>query len=290
MDDDAILTLWAAYMAAESCRPRTIKDRLILVRALLNRTGKTLRTIDRNDLILDLGRRDARGRDLSPRTKQNYRALYHVLFAWMQDEGIRPDCPAVRLPRTRVARVEANPLTTAELQELLLSGIYARSRLYALLYAYQGFRCVEIAAVSGDSIDWTQQRIRTDEAKGGLVVWRPIHPLVWDELQRYPRKGWLFPSPTRPGEHVTANNVSTVLAAALRRAGIRHRPHHLRAWHATELLAAGVPLEVAQQSMRLANASTIKHYGRVPDRAVRDGMRRLPVVEVPQRSGRRRAA
>lgn len=284
MDDEALLDFWTAYMAAENIRPATLKDRLTITRALLRRSGMTLLTISRHDLIVELGR------ELAPRSKQHYRSLFHTLFTWLQDEGFRADNPAARLPRTRVPRVEADPVTTEQFAELLTSGIYARTRLYVLLFAYQGFRPVEIAAVSSDSIDWDRQRIRTDEAKGGVTVWRPIHPIVWTELQKYRREGWLFPTPGDPTRHVSRNNVSNVIGKAMRRAGIRHRPQQLRAWHATELLEAGVPIQVAQHSMRHATVSTMKHYAKVSDESVRAAIQLLPRIEVPDRSGRKRAA
>lgn len=286
-DDDQILAFWFEYQAAEGCTPATLRERSIAVRALLRRTGETLLTIDRRALIGDLARTTAAGEPLSAKTKQNYRSLYHTLFTWIQDEGFRADNPAARLPRTRVPSVEANPMTTFDIEQLLHSGIYAKTRLYVLLYAYQGFRCIEIAAVSGESIDWERRRIRSDEGKGGKVVWRPIHPIVWDELRKYPRTGYLFPS--KNGGHISRKTVSNVLSKALKRAGINHRPHHLRAWHATELVDAGVPTVVVSASMRHADLRSLSHYTLVSESALVEAGGHLPLVTVPERSYRRAA-
>jgi len=285
--DDDVLNYWGQYMTAEGCTPSTIRERTIAVRALLRRTGRTLETITRYDLIADLARARDDGRPLSPKTKQNYRSLYHTFFTWLQDEGFRADNPAARLPRTRVPSVEADPVTTDDIELLLGSGIYAKSRLYVLLYAYQGFRATEIAAVSGESIDWERQRIRSDEAKGGRIVWRPIHPIVWAELQKYPRAGYLFPG--AHNGHVSRKTVSNVLSKAMKRAGIAHRPHQLRAWHATELVDAGVPTMIVSASMRHTDPRSLAKYTRVTDRAIVEAHERLPVVTVPDRSGRRAA-
>lgn len=278
MDDEAILDYWAAYQAAESCTENTIRERLILVRALLRRTGKTLLTMTRHDLIAELAR------DLSPKTKQNYKSLFHTLFSWIQDEEFRIDNPAARLPRTRVPRSEPDPVTTADIEYLLNSGIYAKTRLYVLLYAYQGFRAIEIAAVAGETIDWERQRILSKDGKGGKEVWRPLHPIVWEEIQRYPRTGPLFPS--REGGHISRKTVSNVLSKAFTRAGVDHRPHQLRAWHATELIEAGVNTIVAQHSMRHSDLQSLNKYVKVSERAVREAMDMLPGVVVPTRSGR----
>lgn len=282
MDDEAIINYWADYQAAEHCSTDTIKERRIVVYALLRRSGKTLLTLTRHDLIRDLGR------PLAAKTKQNYRSLFHTLFTWIQDEGFRLDNPAARLPRTRVPSTEANPLETEDIEYLLASGIYGKTRMYVLLYSYQGFRAVEIAAVAGETIDWTHQRILSKEGKGGKEVWRPIHPIVWDELQKYPRSGPLFPSPK--GGHVSRKNVSNVLSKALKRAGITtHVPHNLRAWHATELIDAGVPMIVVQHSMRHSDLQSMGAYVRIRERLLRDAIDKLPTVEVPQTSGRRAA-
>lgn len=282
MDNDALLITWSQFQKAESCKPDTIKEREIALRALLRRSGKNYLDMTRHDLINDLAR------DVSPRTRANYRSLYHTFFTWIQDEGFRLDNPAARLPRTKVQAQEPNPVESVDIEFLLNSGIYGKTRMYVLLYAYQGFRAVEIAAVAGENIDWKNKRIFTAEGKGGKEVWRPLHPLVWKELQKYPRAGFLFQSPGRDG-HITRKNVSNVLSKAFKRAGINHKPHSLRAWFATEQLEAGVSMPIVQATMRHCDTQSIKHYYRPSEKAMRDAMNVLPLVRVPQKSGRKAA-
>lgn len=286
MDDDAILAYWATFAMASGYRTRTIKEHTISLRATLRRTGKTILSMARHDLIADLGREG-----LAPATRQRYRSLFHGFWTWVQDEQFRLDNPAVRLPRVRVVKPEANPIETADLERLINSGIYAKTRMYVLLYAYQGFRAVEIAAVHGGrGIDWDRRRILSIEGKGGKEVWRPIHPLVWEEAQKYPRNAYWFPTPQGEG-HVTANNVSRVLGDAIRRAGILgHRPHNLRAWYATELGEAGAPTEVIAAGMRHSDLQSLPRYRRVSDVAIDNWQRALPEISVPERTPRKRAA
>jgi integrase/recombinase XerD len=285
MDDDALIAYWTDYLRATGSGPKSIRNRTIALRAMIRRTGKALLTITRHDLIRDLARPG-----LQPASRQNYKSLYHGFFTWMQDEEFRTDNPGARLPKVRVPKQEPNPVTTEDIEFLLHSGIYRRTRMWVLLYAYQGFRAVEIAAVSGDSIDYDRRRILSKDGKGGKEVWRPIHDLVWDELQKWPRTGWLFPSPRREGEHVTSNNVSRVLSDALRRAGIEHRPHHMRAWYATELIDAGASTAVVAAALRHSTTQTVEKYALVRSQAITDAQAVLPRVRVPERSGRRRAA
>ena len=285
LDDDAILAYWATWAAASGYRPRTVEEHLISLRATLRRTGKSILTMTRYDLIGDLGRDG-----ISPSTRQRYKSLFHGFWTWVQDEGFRLDCPAVRLPTVRIIKAEPNPVTTADLELLVNSGIYAKTRMYVLLYAYQGFRASEIAAVGGEGIDWQRQMIRSVDGKGGKVVWRPIHPLVWDEAQKYPRQGCWFPSPDGNG-HVSGKNVSTVLSRAMRRAGITgHRPHNLRGWYATELSAAGASTAVVASGLRHSDMQSVDRYLAVPMSQVAAAQEQLPVVRVPQKVNRLRAA
>ena len=282
MDDDAILDLWVAYQSASGSTAKSIRERLIVFRALLKRVDTMLLTVTRHDLVRDLGRPG-----LAASTRSRYKSDYHGLFTWIQEEGFRLDNPAVRLPKVRVPRPEPDPVTTEDLEYLLASGIYRRTRMWVLLYAYQGFRAQEISAVRGDSIDWNRRRLLSLDAKNGKEVWRPIHPLVWDELQKWRTTGWLFPSPQRPAEHITPNNVSRVLSAAMKRAGINHRPHQMRAWFATEMIDAGASTVIVATAMRHADMQSIPNYVRVSDDAVAEAMALLPRIHVPERSGRR---
>lgn len=285
MDDDAILMFWKQWAAASGYRARTIEEHTISLRATLRRTQKTILTMTRYDLIGDLGREG-----LQPATRQRYRSLFHGFWSWVQDEGFRLDNPAVRLPSVRVIKSETVPVTTADLEHLLNSGIYSRTRMYALLYAYQGLRASEIAAVAGENIDWAGQRILTVNGKGGKEVWRPIHPAVWVEAQKYPREGWWFPSPYKNGP-IDGRNVSTILSRAMKRAGITgHRPHNLRAWYATELSKAGAPTAVVAAGLRHSDMQSVNRYLAVPQDDIAAAQARLPQVMVPVRTPRRRAA
>lgn len=282
MDDEAILDYWQAFQTSAGSTTKSIKERTITLRATLRRTGKTLLTITRHDLIRDLGRPG-----IAASTRSTYKSLMYGFFTWMQEEQFRLDNPAVKLPKVRVPRTEPDPVTTEDIELILHSGIYRRTRMWVLLYAYQGMRATEIAQVSGETIDWNRQRILSAGGKGGVEVWRPLHPLVWEQLQTWKTTGWLFPSPARPGQPVTAQNVSNVLSKAFKRAGIPHRPHQMRAWYASEMIDAGVPTLVVAAAMRHANTETIQKYVRVKDHAIENAIRVLPMVRVPERSGRK---
>lgn len=280
---DQIIDYWADHMRAQNLTDRTIKERRIFVASLMKHTGaESLLTITKRELVAFLGRAELTGR-----TKQNYRSCLHTLFTWIQDEEFRLDNPAAKLPRPKVEPTESNPVTTEELQQLLDSGLYARTRMMVILYSYEGLRASEIAAVAGDNVDWINRRIRTVEGKGGKVVWRPMHPITWAAAQDYPRSGYWFPG---QDGHVRGKSVSATLSAAMKRAGLAdHTGHDMRAWHATEMLEAGVDSRTVQYSMRHGDGQSLIKYDRPSDMRIRSGREKLPHVVIPLDSRRRSA-
>ncbi|MEV7692480.1 tyrosine-type recombinase/integrase [Microbacterium sp. NPDC089189] len=282
MTDDTYIEYWTAFQYASGSTQKSIRERVYAIRAMLRRTDRTLLTVSRSDLIRDLGRPG-----IAASTRAGFKSTMHGFFTWMQEEEFRIDNPAVRLPRVRVPKMEANPVTTEDIEHILASGIYRRTRLWVLLYSYQGFRAAEIAAVSAASIDWKRGRILSVNGKAGKEVWRPIHPVVWEQLERWRgADGWLFPSPTREGMHVTAANVSNVLSTAFKRAGLAHRPHQMRAWFATEMIDSGASTVIVAAALRHSDHQTVQKYVRVKDDAISDAMAKLPLVRVPDKSGR----
>lgn len=281
--DERIIARRRAWLLASSSTQKSIREREIVIRAMLKRTGATLLDVTRDELVVDLARDG-----IAASTRSQYKSTMYGFFTWLQEEGDRLDNPAARLPRVKVPKREPNPFRTEDVQRLLDSGIYRRMRLWVLLYSYQALRAGEIAAVRADKIDWTNRRMLSWEAKGGRFVWRPIHELVWPELEQYrDAKLWLFPTKADPSKHVTAATVSNSMSKAIKRAGIMHRAHDLRGWHATELIERDVPTIVVAHSLRHADTQTVQKYARVSDDTLTAAVTRLPVVQVPDRSARR---
>lgn len=283
MQDAPLLAYWAAYMRAQNCTDRTVKERLIFMRAMLRHTGaESLMAVTKMQLVTFLGRADLTGK-----TKQNYRSCLHTFFSWMQDEEIRQDNPAARLPRPRAERHEPNPVRTSDIQRVLDSGIYGHTIMKVLLYSYQGLRASEIAAVAGESIDWESRRIFTVEGKGRKEVWRPLHSVIWQHAvdNGYPRNGHWFPG-LIDGEHVRGKSVSNTLCAAFKRAGIDHKAHDMRKWHGTTLLALGADSLDVQHSLRHSDGQSMSAYVLPDEPRIRAAMELLPRVVVPIRGSR----
>ena len=277
MTTDQILDYWAAYMRAQHCTDRTIRERMIFIRAML-RFSEVESPLDINKfhLVMFLGRPDLTGK-----TKQNYRSHLHTFFTWMQDQEMRLDNPAARLPKPRVEHTEPNPVSTEDIQTVLDSGIYGHTIMKVLLYSYQGLRASEIAAVGGASINWETREILTVEGKGRKEVTRPLHSIIYEAAVAagYSRTDWWFPSPD--GGHIRGKSVSNTLCAAFKRAGINHRAHQMRAWHGTTLMDMGTDSMDVQHSLRHSDGQSMKAYIRPSQDRIRTAMEQLPRVDVP---------
>lgn len=273
--DHAIAELLLEEMQAAGNSAKTIRERMITLLAFRTFVDQPLATVQRRDLLKFLAQPK-----FSNGTRQTYGGMLRKVYTLIQDEGLRLDNPASRIPRARVRLVEPNPVTTDELQALIESGCYAHTRTKVLLYAYEGLRASEIAGIRGEHIDWVRGRIWVEDAKGGRKVWRPLSSIVWAHVQeQYPREGWWFPS----GDgHVTGRSVSDSIRKAMVRAGIKHRAHDLRKWHGTTLLAKGADGLDVQHSLRHADGQSMKAYVLPDDPRIRAAKERLPKVKLPK--------
>lgn len=289
MNANDTLKYWAACMAVEDLSERTIRERLIFIRRVARET-MPLDLVTRHELISWLA-----VQNWSNTTRVHYRSALHTFFTWLQDEGFRPDNPAVRLPKVKRRHREPNPFSVDEIQALLECGIYRKTRAMVALHYYLGLRVSEIARVHGADVNWTRRTIATI-GKGRKEVVMPVPAAAWPLFLEMPRDGYWFPNrvanrlhPAGAG-HILGNSVSTLLGGAIKRAGLVHRPHDLRAATATEMNRAGVSAFVVQKGMRHSNMDTTTRYMGLDVEQIRQGLDQLPAITLPTRSGRRIAA
>ncbi|MHA7270386.1 tyrosine-type recombinase/integrase [Arthrobacter sp. HLT1-20] len=289
MDTEQVLAYWAACMKVEDLTERSIQERMIFFRRLARELGD-FKTITRAELIHWIA-----GKDWANATRVNYRSTLHIFFTWYQDENFRLDNPAARLPKVKHRKADPNPFTVDEINDLLASGIYAKTRAMVALHYYLGLRVAEISRVHGHDIDW-KYRTLTTIGKGVKKVVMPVPEAAWPIFDTMPRAGYWFPNRAtnrlfEAGEgHVLSGSVSTLLCDAIKRAGLKHRAHDLRAATATELNRANVSAFAIQKGMRHTQMDTTNRYLVVDLDQVRTGLNQLPAVRMPERSGRKRAA
>lgn len=267
---EQLLKDWARRMRAEGLAERTVREWPRIVRRAAHVCGADPAALTADQLIDYLA-------DLpTASTRQTYFGAIRAWHRWLVARGIRADDPTEDLRRPRVPRREAHPVATRHLEMVLASGIRRRTRTALLLCAYQGLRVHEAAKVRGEDVDLAGGRFRV-VGKGGVDVWRPLHPLIAAEAAHYPRRGWWFPSHTRPGQPIRRDSLSAALSRAMARVDVPGTAHSLRHWLATELLRAGVNARTVQELMRHASLATLQIYTLVDIDQQRAALHLLPI-------------
>jgi site-specific recombinase XerD len=281
------LSSFTVYERGRNLADTTIRNRESILRTLARSAGRPLLELELADLRRHLGREG-----VSAGTRVTERGVFAAFYNYLQDEGLRADNPAQRLAAIHAPKGEARPLSAEQIDRMLTSGAYRKTRAMILLGYYQGFRVSQIARVRGDDIDLESGTIRT-VGKGSKIGVLPLHPVIAELALTMPRKGYWFPARGgRPG-HMRSGSVTDLITKAKKRAGIldpKLTPHSLRHAFGTDLVEEGVDIRVIQELMMHASLSTTQIYTGVSERRKREGLLHLPVRELPERSGRHLAA
>jgi integrase/recombinase XerD len=144
------LAAFARYQRAASLSEKTIANREEVFALLARRSGKGPLDTTEDDLLEVLGRMHARtGAPIAAGTKQSERSYYQTFFTWMQAKGHRPDNPAAGLPKVKIPRRKPRPLRLAQVDAMLDSGAYRRTRDIITIAALSGLRLGEIVKIRG---------------------------------------------------------------------------------------------------------------------------------------------
>lgn len=283
MNDHDLLEAFADYQRSGNRARRTITTRTSILRAFAARQDVALLDATVFHLRRDIGREG-----IAPSTRATTRATFLAFYGFIQSEGLRADNPALRLPIVKVPPHRPRPYTQEQIDRLLSSGAYKRTRAMILLAAYQGLRASEIAAVHSDDVDLASSTLKV-LGKGGRTDYLPLHPVV-AELAGTMRVGWWFPARRGRDGHIRGQSVSDLLTDARERAGIVDKSltgHSLRHAFGTELVRRRANIRAVQELMRHSSLQTTQRYTQVLDEDRRAALSVLPERAIPTRSGRR---
>lgn len=265
-----LIQAWGTWMRAQSWSERTITDRSYLIEHVSRVTETPVEQIGYEQVVRFL----ADG-SFSSTTRQTYYASLRTWFRWQVETGRMAEHPMDVMHRPRAGRRSVRTLRTEHIDHLLHQPLRKRTRTMILLMAYQGLRCFEVAKIQGRDLDLISHEIVV-LGKGDVQCVLPLHPIVEDEAQKYPRDWWFPRRACDGGGPILAASVGRVVGDAMRRAGIPGTAHTLRHWYATELLRAGVDTRVTQELMRHASMATTQRYLHVDDDQRRAAIQLLP--------------
>jgi len=279
-----LLRHFASYQRAKGLADETVRNRESILRTLERKTpGTALRDLTLLDLRDYLGRQGVA--DGSRRTE---RGAMIAFYTFLHEEGLRDDNPTVRLAQITAAKGEPRPFTAEQIDAMLTSGAYRKTRAMILLGYYQGFRVSSIARVHGRDIDLDACTIRTI-GKGRKERTLPLHPVIAELALTMPRDGYWFPARQDASRPCKSASVTNLITLAKKRAGITDptlTPHSLRHAFGTDLVEEGVDIRVIQELMMHGSLATTQIYTGVSKQKKQAGIRTLPVRQVPRHSGR----
>ena len=226
----------------------------------------------------DLARLGDEWRALSRASVARKSAALRRFFAFLVDEGLRPDDPGAALPRPGTARPLPKVLSRADVDRLF-EAIAARiarvppdpndlrlAALVELLYG-SGLRASELVSLPRNAVapdrpflilrgKGGRERLVpiSDRARAAVAEWR-VHVAA--------DRAWLFPSGKG---HLSRIRLYQLIKALAAEAGIppdRVSPHVLRHAFATHLLEGGADLRALQSMLGHADIATTEIYTHV---------------------------
>lgn len=280
--DNEAIEMFVDYQRAKGLAATTIRNRRSILTTLAERAG------DLVDCDIFTLRRHIGREGIKDGTRRTERGAILAFYSFLQEEGLRDDNPGLKLPLVRAPKGEPRPFTAEQIDLLLNSGAYRRTRAMILLGAYQGFRVSSIAAVHGHDIDVVSHRIHT-VGKGKKACWLPMHPVIEELSATMPGDGWWFPKRHGQDGHISGAAVTNLIARAKKRAGIHDAhltAHSLRHSFGTDLVEAEVDIRVVQELMMHSSLATTQIYTRVSERRKQEGIAALSGRDIPEHSGR----
>ena len=226
-------------------------------------------------------------RGYSETTRARKTAAVRSFFAFLVDDRVLDDSPAVELSSPKVGRSLPNALTEDEVTRLLdapLAVDTPESRrdkaMLELLYA-TGMRVSELVSLKLGDVNLSGGFVRCI-GKGNKERLIPFHEQAMDALEFYieegrntflngnPREQALFLN--RRGEQLTRQGFWLILKGYAKKAGISTpvTPHTLRHSFATHMLRGGASLRQVQEFLGHASIASTQIYTHLTDDHLRE--------------------
>lgn len=230
-------------------------------------------------------------------TRPSVKAL-RSLLRFLHATGRIPGPLAAALPVVASRRLAGLPKSLSAVQVRALldapdrdTPVGRRDFAVLLMLARLGLRCVEIASLDLDDVDWQAGTVLV-HGKGNRHDAMPLPVDVGSALASYLQDGRpadarcrsVFVTARAPRRVLEPGTVASIVRTAACRAGlVGVHAHRLRHTVATEALAAGADLTEVGQLLRHASVSTSAIYAKVDDRRLAELARPWPTIRAGAR-------
>lgn len=198
----------------------------------------------------------AQTKKLAPSTINNSVHMLRGFFEFLREEGEMLTQPIIKHRHSVLASTTLpKPMAEADLVAFFKAIDTLRDRLIFLLMLRCGLRISEVCALTWQTVDLSQGTLLIRNGKGQVDRTAYLAPDVERALKLWQlqptQSRYLFPGQLPQMAPVSCKTVSRLMAKYLGQAGItkHYSPHCLRHTFATQLLNAGVSLEVLKELM-----------------------------------------
>lgn len=215
--------------------------------------------------------------ELRASSKSTYYGTLAAFYSWAfdpRDPWLAGDNPMIWMPpRPKMPRGIARPVTDQQLARILTEAAQPY-RLWALIAAYQGLRCIEISRLDREHI--AEDKLLVLRGKGGGARVHDTDPDVWAAVKDLP-PGPVAVDP-KTGQRATAHHISVKSAQHFRNKlgmpGVSM--HRLRHWLGVTTCDATDNVRVVQEMLGHDALSSTQIYTRATVGQQRAARARLP--------------
>jgi len=183
------------------------------------------------------------------------------------------------LPALREKRKNIQYLTSEEISRIKTaltaeeSSLSLRNKAIGLLTLYTGLRCCDIAALTMDSIDWTNDRLHIRQQKTDVPLELPLTTVVGNAIYDYLTRERhqvdhleIFISQCHPYDGLKSRSMSNVANKIMKAANVRGADGDRKGFHifrhhlATALLGNGIPQPVISRTLGHSSPASLDTY------------------------------
>lgn len=252
-DNQDMIDEYLEHLRRENKQDSTIKGRREMLRRLDRDMEYGLGQVTEAELRAWLYREN-----WSQNTRFAHYQMLVSFYGWAcdpEDPWITAN-PTTRLEKVSQVKGHARPCTDEQLR-VILTRAREPYRTWAVIAAYQGLRCIEIARLDREHV--TEQHLFVVKGKGGKprvhdtdeAVWRVVKDLPRGPVARHQQRG----------DRVTAQYVSSMASTYFRRQlGVPVSMHQLRHWLGVNAQARYKDIRVVQAMLGHASLQSTQIY------------------------------
>lgn len=210
--------------------------------------------------------------DWKPSTRMTNMSAARTFCRWMVRRKLIGTDPFAEIKLPRRPRPAPRPLNRDEIAALLKVAPDSRGRLIVWLMFGLGLRCIGVANLRVEDVDYVNRTINVTEKRGNERR-LPLTNEVLAELDRYrfgypATSGPLIRSYTQHWQGMSAPHIGALVTRWMKAAGVKRRPwdgvsaHALRRTALTEVAEATGDAFIVQEMAGWASPATAAHYVR----------------------------